>query len=63
MTPEEWKAWRKRRSWTQKQAAQALGIHPDHVSKLERGDKKPSETLRLLAQCLDREGECTRSES
>jgi len=44
------KQWRKARALTQEQAAQALGISPRHMQRLEAGHRRITQTLeRLLA--------------
>lgn len=42
---------RRQQAMTQKQFAQALGITPSYVSRLEQGKSKPSETLLRLISC------------
>jgi transcriptional regulator with XRE-family HTH domain len=44
------KQWRKARALTQEQAAEALGISPRHVQRIERGSNPLTPTMeRLLA--------------
>ncbi len=52
-------ALRKKRGLTQRQIADAVGVEPDHISKLENGDRKLSpEWLERLSKVLG----CTKAE-
>lgn len=52
-------ALRKKRGLTQKQIADAVGVEPNHISKLENGDRKLSpEWLERLSKVLN----CTKAE-
>lgn len=62
-TPDRIKALRKRLGYNQTQMARALGYtHASRVSELENGVVKPTDTIRLLLEHLDRHGDLTRRE-
>jgi transcriptional regulator with XRE-family HTH domain len=48
------RAWRDRRGWTQKQAAEALGLTIDSIKGYETRGQQPSMTVQLLMAALDR---------
>ena len=54
-TPEEIKAFRERLNFFQKDMAPLLGVTREYVNYLEKGVKKPSRTLRLLLDCVERQ--------
>ena len=52
-TPEEIKAFRKSLTLYQKDFAKLLGVKREQVVYLERGVRKPTETLKKLLTCLE----------
>ena len=54
MSPDEFKAWRKRMEWTQAQAGDALGLSRVHIGRLERGGRRPiSKAIKLATKYLE----------
>ena len=56
MSPEEIAGWRKRMGLSQAKAAVRLGVSPRHITYLEGGMRRPSETLIRLMRCLETAG-------
>ncbi len=56
-TPEEIKALRQRHGIIQKDFAKVLRISVQHMCYLEKGVRKPSNTMRALLDCIEREYE------
>jgi transcriptional regulator with XRE-family HTH domain len=54
-TPEEIKTFRKRHNLYQKELSKLLGVTERYVIYLEKGVRTPSETVKLLFNCLERE--------
>lgn len=53
MTRQQLYAWRTAHGWTAPQAAQLLGISRRHYDRLERGDRRITDTLYRLISALD----------
>lgn len=52
--PQMLKALRREKAWSQKQLAEAAGVHPSYISKLEKGEEKPGRGLiETLARVLE----------
>ncbi len=54
-TPEEIKDFRHRHSLYQKQLADLLGVTERYIIYLEKGVKKPSRTITLFLNCLEKQ--------
>jgi DNA-binding transcriptional regulator YiaG len=54
-TPEEIKAFRKRLNLYQKDFALLLRVTREYVIYLEKGVRTPSDTMRALLDCLERQ--------
>lgn len=52
MTPETFRAWRKRLGLRQRQAAEALGVTREQVSRYERGVHPISRTVALACAAV-----------
>jgi transcriptional regulator with XRE-family HTH domain len=57
MTPEEFRAWRKRLGLTQAQAAEALGRSRDWVAAAETGRRPIDHTVELACWAIERRAE------
>jgi DNA-binding transcriptional regulator YiaG len=53
--PQEIKAFRKRLKLSQKAFGDLLGVSRIHIYYIEEGVRKPSKTLKLLLDCVERE--------
>ena len=53
MSPDEFKAWRKRMEWTQEQAGEALGLSKEHILRLEQGKFSISRAIVIASNCLE----------
>ncbi len=53
--PEEIKAFRKDRNLYQKDLASLLRVTKEYICYLEKGVRTPSNTMRALLDCLERE--------
>lgn len=53
MTPEEFKAWRKRLGLTQGQAAEALGLSLRAIQYYERGEREITKTVALACAAVE----------
>jgi len=53
--PDEIREFRKRLGMTQRQFASLIGVSGNYVYYLEGGERKPSKTLRILLNCLEKE--------
>lgn len=53
MTPEEFKAWRKRLELTQTQAAEALGLSLRAIQYYERGEREITRTVALACAAVE----------
>ncbi len=53
LTPDQLKAWRTRMGWTQKKAAEELGISKRHYQMLEAGGSPVTPTLSKLIAFLE----------
>lgn len=54
MTAADLRAWRKRLGWTQREAAQALGLSHTHYCKLEAGTYSIKQSIELACRLLER---------
>jgi DNA-binding transcriptional regulator YiaG len=52
-TKEEIKGLRKAKGFSQKAFAREIGVTEHYVYYLERGMREPSQTLRLLLDCIE----------
>lgn len=53
MTKDEFRAWRQRMGWTQRQAAEAFGFTAEHVSRMEHGTKAVQRVTELACKALE----------
>ncbi len=60
--PEEIREFRNRLELTQAQFGELLGITRNAIYYLERGEREPSKTLRLLMSCIEQQQEKKRKE-
>jgi DNA-binding transcriptional regulator YiaG len=61
--PEEIEALRKKHRLTRRAFSELLGVAGNHVYLLERGLREPSNTLRLLLNCVEKQLNEKRKES
>lgn len=54
MTPQQLKAWRKRMGWTQRQAAERLGVRRQWITELESGRHPIQEMFALACEALEK---------
>jgi len=55
--PEEIAEFQERHGLKMKDIAALLGVRREHVFQLKKGTRTPSDTIRLLLSCIDRERE------
>lgn len=53
MTPADLKAWRKRMGWTQREAAEQLGLKTRGYQCLEYGERRITPTITILCKLLE----------
>jgi len=54
-TPEDIKNLKRKYGLSQKRLSELLGVSRIHIYYLEKGVRKPSKTLRLLLDCIERQ--------
>ena len=53
MSPDEFKAWRKRMEWTQLETGVALGLSRNQVINFEKGVHPVSKVIQIACNCLE----------